>query len=75
MAESDKIKSSDIIQEDLFANTTKSANELLQVIEALKKEMVGVAEASAKLAQKQSKSMKNADDINKVNKALNEKCR
>lgn len=72
MAESDKIKSSDIIQSNLFANTIKSADDLDKKLEDLEERLIKVAEASAEIAKESSKSFKNADDINKVTNAIKE---
>jgi len=72
MAESDKIKASDIIQKDLFDNTIKSAEKLTTTLDTLEKELIDIAEAQAKIAKNSSKEFKNADDIQKVNSALNE---
>ena len=70
MAESDKIKSSDIIQDDVFASTIKSAKDLLKVLDALEKELIQVADAQAKIAKKSSKELTNVKNIEKANTAL-----
>ncbi len=54
MAESDKIKSSDIIQDDVFASTIKSGQDLLKVLNDLEKELTEVATAQAKIAKQSS---------------------
>jgi hypothetical protein len=72
MAESDKIKADDIIQKDLFDNTIQSAEELTKSLDDLEKQLIGIAEAQAKIAKNASKEFKNADDIAKVNVALGE---
>ena len=70
MAESDKIKSSDIIQDDVFASTIKSGKDLLKVLDALEKELIQVADAQSKIAKQSSKELTNVQNIEKANTAL-----
>jgi len=72
MAESDKIKSSDIIQKDLFKNTIKSAEDLIDVLKALEDQTKKNLDATSSLLKTQGKKIESAEDIQKVNDALKE---
>jgi hypothetical protein len=71
MAESDKIKSQDIIQKDLFANTIESATQLTEALEGLEKELIKTAEAQAKIAKQSSKDL-TAENLEKTTKAISQ---
>ena len=71
MAESKKVKNTDIIENDLFANTTKSANELKIALGGLKDALIETAKAQAKVLQG-SKNPANSKDLNDLNKILTE---
>lgn len=72
MAESDKIKSDDIIQKDLYSNTIKSTEDLIKVTQTLEDQLIAVADAQSKIAKQSSKKIESADDIEKINNALKE---
>ena len=71
MAESDKIKSSDIIQKDLFKNTIESAEDLTKELEKLEGEFIKVAEAQSKVAKNSAKNIKTAEDLSNITKSIN----
>lgn len=71
MAESDKIRSKDIIQENLFDNTIQSAEDLIKTLDAVEKEFIKVADAQSKVAKNSAKNLKTAEDINKVAESIN----
>ena len=71
MAESDKVKSSDIIQPDIYANTIKSTEDLIKVLDKLEKQFkVNLTEQEKLLKSKGN--VKDAKDIQDVNNALKE---
>lgn len=76
MAESDKIKSQDLIQDNVFDNTTKSAKALEQELSKLVIGFEGIIKANAEML-KLNKDPKAASQIKEVNAALieNEKLR
>ena len=71
MAESKKIKNTDIIENDLFGNAKKSANELKIVLGGLNDTLIETAKAQAKILQG-SKNPTNSKDLNDLNKILTE---
>lgn len=71
MAESDKIKSEDIIQKDLFKNTIDSAEDLTTELKKLEDEFIKVAEAQSKVANNTAKNIKTAEDLSNITKSIN----
>lgn len=68
MAESKKITSKEIIQENLFANTTKSAKELSDTLAALEIGFEDIIKIQAKVLK--NTKLDSADSIRKVSKAI-----
>lgn len=71
MAESKKVKNTDIIENDLFGNAKKSANELKIVLGGLNDTLIETAKAQAKVLQG-SKNPSDAKDLKELDKILNE---
>ena len=69
MAKSNQIKSSELIQENIFDNTIKSAEELNATLNDLKKNFIEVSKESVKYAQS-NKTPKNAQELKAVNDAI-----
>lgn len=57
MAESDKIKSSEIIEKDLFADPTKSAKKLYDSLVLLEEQFKAIIEVQSKIAKESGKKM------------------
>lgn len=73
MAESKQIKSSEIIQPNLFGNTIKSAKELSDTLAVLKVGFEDIIKLQSKIL-KETK-INNADSIRKVTKAMQEQAK
>lgn len=71
MAESKKVKNTDIIENDLFGNAKKSANELKIVLGGLNDTLIETAKAQAKVLQG-SKNPSDAKDLKELDKILTE---
>lgn len=69
MAKSNQIKSSELIQDNIFDNTIKSAEELNATLNDLKKNFIEVSKESVKYAQS-NKTPKNAQELKAVNDAI-----
>lgn len=69
MAKSEQIKSTDVIQPELFENTIQSAEELNTVLTNLKKNFIEVSKESIKFAQS-NKKPQSAQEVKAVNDAL-----
>ena len=71
MAESKKVKNTDIIENDLFGNAKKSANEFKIVLGGLNDTLIETAKAQAKVLQG-SKNPSDAKDLKELDKILTE---
>ena len=70
MTESKKILSKEIIQDNLFANTTKSAKELSDTLAALEIGFEDIIKIQSKVLK--NTKLDSADSIRKVSKAIQE---
>jgi chromosome segregation ATPase len=70
MADSQPIKSQDVIQKDLFKPTITEANQLIDKLADVEKSFIDVLEAQEKILKQGKKGVFTADDLDDYNKAL-----
>lgn len=72
MADSKPIKDKDLIQNDVFANTIKSGEDLVLVLKDIESETKDLVKVFKKVADSAGKNIVDSESLNKAKKSLNE---